>query len=181
MPHCHESPRYTKEPRTAEDIDQVIVAALPESIDRMTQDQVNGFCKTYLLDKLLGLDDMGEPCKDIAGVTGQDKCTISECGAIPDNDAGRAEIYRIYCRCVHTHMKHGCPVNGACRPKDWTERRCKKGYPRDVCEYTTIDARGYAHYRRPKDSERVVPHNPYLLTRFQCHHETALADLFFLV
>eukprot|EP00665_Eupelagonemidae_sp_cell47_P003604 gene3604-biopygen9122 len=71
-------------------------------------------------------------------------------------------------------MIHGCPKNGACRPADWTDRKCKRGYPRDVCEHTTIDARGYAHYKRPPGSERVVPHNPYLLTRFQCHHNTEL-------
>eukprot|EP00666_Eupelagonemidae_sp_cell4sb_P018016 gene18016-biopygen27591 len=71
-------------------------------------------------------------------------------------------------------MIHACVEGGARRPADYTDKRCKRGYPRDPCEYTTIDQRGYANYKRPKGSERVVPHNPYLLTRFQCHHNTEI-------
>jgi hypothetical protein len=105
---------------------------------------------------------------------------ISAC--LPDPDV-HPELYET----VTTAMLHG-----PCGERDpqagcMDEGRCTKKYRRDFRETTEIQPDGYPLYRRPNDgriflrkggpgrpdvvfdNRDVVPHNPYLSTRFNCH------------
>ena len=97
---------------------------------------------------------------------------------IPDPDE-KPELYA----CVSQYMLHGpcgpaypnapCMENGV----------CSKGYPKDFQEETKLpnDGHGYPIYSRPNngrviekngflfDNRWVVPHNEYLLVKFDCH------------
>ncbi|UYV67510.1 hypothetical protein LAZ67_5001019 [Cordylochernes scorpioides] len=57
---------------------------------------------------------------------------------------------------------------------------CTKGFPKDLQQFTITDGDGYPRYRRRKgktylhkgksvDNSLVVPYNPYLLKKFNCH------------
>ncbi|UYV64281.1 hypothetical protein LAZ67_3000144 [Cordylochernes scorpioides] len=57
---------------------------------------------------------------------------------------------------------------------------CTKGFPKDFQQFTITDGDGYPRYRRRKgktylhkgksvENSLVVPYNPYLLKRFNCH------------
>ena len=87
------------------------------------------------------------------------------------------ELHRLVCK----HMMHGpcgvlnkncgCMVDGACRFK----------YPRQFCEATQQGKDTYPIYRRRQDGQKiyirkkwldnrwVVPYNPTLLMRYNCH------------
>ncbi|XP_073131918.1 uncharacterized protein [Henckelia pumila] len=73
--------------------------------------------------------------------------------------------------CGDINKRNSCMVNG----------QCKSHYPRQFCETTTQEKDGYPIYRRKNDGKTidvrraklnnqwVVPHNPYLLLRYDCH------------
>lgn len=79
-------------------------------------------------------------------------------------------------------MVHG-PCGGANprAPCNDEKGRCTKKYPRPFQDGTTMDEEGYPVYHRPEDGREyvvrgvkvhngyIVPHNPYLTVRYQCH------------
>ncbi|KAG5556067.1 hypothetical protein RHGRI_006626 [Rhododendron griersonianum] len=95
---------------------------------------------------------------------------------IPDKDK-YPHLYAMVIR----HMMHGpCgELNGAnvCMKKG----KCKNHYPRQFAEETLLATDGYPIYRRRADNKQVkvrghmldnkwvVPYNPYLLAKFDCH------------
>ncbi len=75
-------------------------------------------------------------------------------------------------------MIHGpCHEGYTC----FKEGKCTKGYPKDQYDSTTIDNNGIIKYKRRRNSpsyqrgnatinaSNVVPYNPYLLKRYNCH------------
>jgi len=82
---------------------------------------------------------------------------------------------------VKHHMIHG-PC-GALNPYSpcMQNGKCSKKYPRNFCEQSKMDRDGYPIYKRPNngrtltvgkftiDNRWVIPHNPYLLKRFESH------------
>jgi hypothetical protein len=95
----------------------------------------------------------------------------------PENDP----ILREY---VLTHMIHG-PCGNSSAPC-WKDGKCSRGYPKSFKEETEIPEDGYPIYKRRNngmqakkkiaggrevdiDNRWVVPYNPYLLKRFNCH------------
>ena len=97
---------------------------------------------------------------------------------IPDPEK-EPELYEL----VTQFMLHGpCGTanpNSTCMDKG----KCSKKFPKDFCEETRLphDGHGYPLYRRPKkghtikkngfvfDSRWVVPYNPWVLEKYQCH------------
>jgi PIF1-like helicase/Helitron helicase-like domain at N-terminus len=86
------------------------------------------------------------------------------------------------------HGPCGAPdhISSACMVKDANQQyRCSKHYPRDFCEETHFGEDGYPRYARPDNGRTftkiihgsvhtftnrdVVPHNPYLLAKYDCH------------
>ena len=79
-------------------------------------------------------------------------------------------------------MVHG-PCGGANprAPCNDEKGRCTKKYPRPFQDGTTMDEEGYPVYHRPNDGQEyivrgvkvhngyIVPHNPYLSVKYQCH------------
>ena len=79
-------------------------------------------------------------------------------------------------------MVHG-PCGGAKpnAPCNDENNRCTKKYPRPFQDGTTMDEEGYPIYHRPNDGRAyvvrgvkvhngyIVPHNPYLSVKYQCH------------
>ena len=79
-------------------------------------------------------------------------------------------------------MVHG-PCGGANprAPCNDENSRCTKKYPRAFQDKTAMDEDGYPIYRRPDDGREyvvcgakvhngyIVPHNPYLSVKYQCH------------
>ncbi|XP_073120058.1 uncharacterized protein [Henckelia pumila] len=73
--------------------------------------------------------------------------------------------------CGHLNKTNSCMVRG----------QCKSHYPQKFCERTVQGKDGYPIYRRRNDSQTVdvrraklnnqwvVPYNPYLLMRYDCH------------
>ncbi|XP_073148065.1 uncharacterized protein [Henckelia pumila] len=73
--------------------------------------------------------------------------------------------------CGHLNSKNSCMIAG----------QCKSHYTRKFCERTVQGEDGYPIYRRRDDSQTVdvriaklnnqwvVPYNPYLLMRYDCH------------
>ena len=48
--------------------------------------------------------------------------------------------------------------------------RCSSGFPKPLQENTTISANNKVHYKRVKSSDQwVVPYNPYILKKYDCH------------
>jgi hypothetical protein len=78
---------------------------------------------------------------------------------------------------VGRFMIHGPCENRPC----WRKDSCKYGYPRPHSEVTQVLENAYPLYKRPASARRVVrnrrlclsrdvvPYNPYLLLRFECH------------
>ncbi|CDO77896.1 hypothetical protein BN946_scf184952.g8 [Trametes cinnabarina] len=82
---------------------------------------------------------------------------------------------------VKSFMVHGpCGVlnpNAPCMQNG----RCSKGFPKPFQNGTSLETEGYPLYHRPQDGRAfqvrnhlldnrwIVPYNPYLLTRFNCH------------
>lgn len=87
------------------------------------------------------------------------------------------ELYKL----VGTHMRHGpcglANISSACMKKD----RCSKYFPKKFQNETVVDHEGYPVYTRRDngrhilkkgitlDNRHVVPHNPYLLMKYQAH------------
>ena len=79
-------------------------------------------------------------------------------------------------------MVHGpCGSANPRAPCNDEKGQCTKGYPRPFQDGTTMDEEGYPVYHRPNDGREyvvrgakvhnghIVPHNPYLSTKYQCH------------
>lgn len=95
----------------------------------------------------------------------------------PDPEA-EPQLFKI----VKEVMVHG-PCGGANprAPCNDEKGRCMKGFPRAFQEGTTMDEEGYPLYHRPNDGQEyvvrgaklhngyIVPHNPYLAVKYQCH------------
>ena len=79
-----------------------------------------------------------------------------------------------------------CMVHGPCgalnpRAPCMENGKCTKFYPKPFQPFTTMDEDGYPNYRRPDDGKTyeinhhhvdnrwIVPYNPYLSARFDCH------------
>jgi hypothetical protein len=79
-----------------------------------------------------------------------------------------------------------CMVHGPCGPANPTapcmaDGKCSKGFPKPFQDHTSMDEEGYPKYRRPDDSRRyavgrhevdnrwIVPYNPYLSAKYDCH------------
>ena len=71
-------------------------------------------------------------------------------------------------------------LHGPCGPICLENNQCKKKFPKEFCETTEINNRGYPRYRRRAnievdvrnrkvDNRFVVPYNPYLLAKFDAH------------
>lgn len=111
-----------------------------------------------------------------------------------DRIAGSIEIDKIVCaeipdvrtqpklhEYVVKHMIHGpCGLlnpNSVCM----SDGKCTKDFPKEFCESTRESVNGYPIYRRRDnnssvdvrgksvDNRYVVPYNPYLLAKFNCH------------
>jgi len=100
------------------------------------------------------------------------------------NPQTQPELYAAVCK----HMRHGpCgPANPQCPCTDPSTKMCSRNYPRDFQETTVFNLGGYPLYRRRRlqngeDEARtsgppyeqtnrwIVPYNPYLLLRYDCH------------
>ncbi|XP_028649219.1 uncharacterized protein LOC114645542, partial [Erpetoichthys calabaricus] len=95
---------------------------------------------------------------------------------IPDRDNSPC-LFQIVIRnmihtpCGNTNPNSPCMVNG----------KCSKGFPKDFQEVTLGNVNGYPKYMRrqtnelqvvpgrPIDNTWVVPYNPYLCLRYNCH------------
>ena len=77
-----------------------------------------------------------------------------------------------------------CMLHGPCNDRCLVDGVCSKGYPKDFCETTKITPDSYPQYRRrnlpdrefkknnspiPFDNRDVVPYNPYLSQKYNCH------------
>ena len=98
------------------------------------------------------------------------------CAELPDKEK-HPELYEL----VKKHMMHGpcgeLNMNNPCMVKE----KCKNHYPRPFCEKTMLSRDGYPIYRRRNSQQKVdvrnrkldnrwvVPYNPYLLSRYNCH------------
>ncbi|KAJ3017100.1 hypothetical protein NUW54_g662 [Trametes sanguinea] len=93
---------------------------------------------------------------------------------------------------VHDFMVHrlcgAANLNAPCMQN----RRCSKGFPWPFQPYTTMDEDGYPLYYRPDDgathlidgtdilvdNQWIIPYNPYLLVKYQCHINVESASSF---
>ncbi|XP_074314477.1 uncharacterized protein LOC141649693 [Silene latifolia] len=98
------------------------------------------------------------------------------CAEIPD-ESTNPHLYTA----VVKHMMHGpCGIDFPSNPC-MRNRQCKNHYPRDFCDFTMNGRNSYPIYRRREDgrffyireswidNRWVVPYNPFLLARFDCH------------
>lgn len=86
-------------------------------------------------------------------------------------------------------------IHGPCGPADMRapcmeDGKCTKRYPKDFHESTVLEEQGYPKYRRPDDGRRfnvkgfeldnrwVVPHNPFLTSKYNCHINVEVAASF---
>jgi len=100
------------------------------------------------------------------------------------NPTTQPDLYAAVCR----HMRHGpCgAANPQCPCTDPATKMCSRNYPRDFQEATLFNLGGYPLYRRRRYQENeleprttgapyeqsnrwIVPYNPYLLLRYDCH------------
>ena len=101
------------------------------------------------------------------------------CAEIPD-----PIINPILYGIVNKHNIHGpCGAvnkNSPCMVGEGNERHCSKSYPKKLKETTTLDMHNYPEYRRRigavfehrsgfLDNTWVVPYNPILTLRYNCH------------
>lgn len=82
---------------------------------------------------------------------------------------------------VVKHMMHGPCGEKNKRNSCMVDEKCKYHYPRPYCESTVQGKDGYPIYRRRNNGRKVevrkaqlnnqwvVPYNPYLLSRYNCH------------
>eukprot|EP00775_Hariotina_reticulata_P000896 gene896-1219_t len=109
--------------------------------------------------------------------TGPEDFDRMVCAELPNKDT-HPELYAIVTSC----MLHG-PC-GTANPNCPCMRdgACTKGYPRDFSEHTLDTGKSYPVYRRRNDGRRhcsrggwefdnkwVVPYNPFLTLRYNCH------------
>ncbi|XP_073394992.1 uncharacterized protein [Physcomitrium patens] len=152
-------------------------------MDEITKKNVMGetiaFCYTIEFQKrglphahiLLWLKDKVNDCDLVDKIV---------CAEIPDLDR-QPQLYAT----VAKHMMHGpCGMdnlNCPCMEDD----RCTKNYPMQARDTTEVDGDGYVLYRRRNqgryikkrvrgqifrlDNRWVMPYNPYLIGRFNCH------------
>nr|PNR39262.1 hypothetical protein PHYPA_019540 [Physcomitrium patens] len=152
-------------------------------MDEITKKNVMGetiaFCYTIEFQKrglphahiLLWLKDKVNDCDLVDRIV---------CAEIPDLDS-QPQLYAA----VAKHMMHGpCGLdnlNCPCMEDD----RCTKNYPMQARDTTEVDGDGHVFYRRRNqgryikkhvrgqivrlDNRWVVPYNPYLIGRFNCH------------
>ena len=93
------------------------------------------------------------------------------CAELPDPDTQPA-LWQVVTNCM---------VHGPCGPKCLKDGKCSKKYPRPWQPETSVENDGYPIYRR-RDNGRVfqkgvttfsnrdvVPYNPYLSARYECH------------
>ncbi|XP_019238957.1 PREDICTED: uncharacterized protein LOC109219012 [Nicotiana attenuata] len=99
------------------------------------------------------------------------------CAEIPDSDKNDY-LFSV----VTKHMMHGpCgSLNPKC-PCMKNREYCKFKYPKDFADHTSKGKNGYPIYKRRNNGKRVnirgqfldnswvVPYNPYLLSKFNCH------------
>lgn len=72
-------------------------------------------------------------------------------------------------------------IHGPCDARCLENGRCKKGFPKPFNEHTRMEREGYPEYYRPNDGieymvrgkstscQWIVPYNPYLAAKFDCH------------
>lgn len=72
---------------------------------------------------------------------------------------------------VTTLMIHRC--KDACFKTD--KNVCKRGYPKESVLATFVDVKGFVHYRRADEDNRIVPYNPTLLLKFGAHINVEVA------
>lgn len=99
---------------------------------------------------------------------------------LPDKDKN-PELYKL----VTSLMMHrACGVHDPKSPC-MRDGKCSKGYPKEFREKTSTDNDGYSLYKRSNDgkffeyekegqtirltNQHVVPHNAYLIMKYQCH------------
>ena len=95
-----------------------------------------------------------------------------------------SELYETVTSC----MLHGpCGVNNINAPC-MVDRKCSKHYPREFCEETTITPDKYPEYKRSNNgasatrgghtftNQHVVPYNPYLCAKYNCHINVEIAN-----
>ncbi|KAL7106310.1 hypothetical protein ACP275_07G104200 [Erythranthe tilingii] len=98
------------------------------------------------------------------------------CAELPDK-----EKYPGLYDLVLKHMMHGPCGELNFKNSCMIEGKCKYHYPRSYCESTVQGKDGYPIYKRKRngvtaevrkaklDNQWVVPYNPYLLSRYNCH------------
>lgn len=118
-----------------------------------------------------------EPNDRIHGCNVIDEVVSAE---IPDKDENPA-LYEA----VSRHMMHGpCGALNS-RSVCMDQGNCSKKFPKDYCSATHDNLNGYPVYKRPDNGRTVtkrvqqvdidigngfvVPYNPYLLQKFNCH------------
>ncbi len=106
---------------------------------------------------------------------------------IPDENEAGGRLRKL----VLEHMIHGPCGEGYPRYPctDNEKKECTKGYPKNFCDHTHIDDRGYVNYKRPEgntattnngkyeiDNRNVVPYCPALLLLLECHCNVEIAS-----
>ena len=82
---------------------------------------------------------------------------------------------------LHDTIK-SCMLHGPCGERCFVDGKCSKGFPKPFAEETTIEENSYPIYRRrnipereikkhgiPFDNRWVVPYNPFLSQKYNCH------------
>ena len=102
---------------------------------------------------------------------------------IPD-PAVHAQLYDTVANC----MLHGPCGSSKADARCMVDGKCSKKFPKTFLEETTIPADGYPKYRRPNngrtinqrgfdfDNRHVVPFNPYLCAKYNCHINVEIAN-----
>nr|XP_027090441.1 uncharacterized protein LOC113711476 [Coffea arabica] len=99
------------------------------------------------------------------------------CAELPDRHQS-PYLYSL----VIKHMLHGpCGSMNPSNPCMRQNHKCRNNYPKDFSEYTKHGKNSYPIYRRRDDGSKVyirqheldnrwiVPYNPYLLAKYDCH------------
>lgn len=98
------------------------------------------------------------------------------CTEIPDVQT-QPELHKY----VVKHMMHGPCGNLNANSVCMKDGKCTKEFPKNFCESTVASVNGYPLYKRRDngvsvevrgaslDNRYVVPYNPYLLAKFNCH------------
>lgn len=113
-----------------------------------------------------------------AGPTTPDEIDSFVCAELPQNNTRLLHQVLMF-------MTHGpCNSNSIC----WKHGRCSKRYPKNFHEETSINENGDIVYRRRPEMDDmsptgqritnadVVPYNPYLISRFNCHINTEICN-----